>query len=318
MNYIVLDLEWNQSTDNHEVKELDFEIIDIGAIKLNRERTMVSEFNRLVKPQVYHKLHYVTSKLIHMQMKELERGEPFPDVMKDFLSWCGEDVIFCTWGPMDLTVLQKNMKYYGMKPLSGGPVKFLDVQKLFSLDREDGKSRKSLEYAVDFFRLPKDIPFHRAFGDAYYTAKVMAKLRDSVFGNFSYDVFVPPQNRQDEIHIVFDGYAKYISREFEDKDEALADKEVSSVRCYLCRKNIRRKIRWFTNNGRNYYSVGYCDKHGYVKGKIRLRKSEAGKIYVVKTNRIISAKEAEELKIKQEHAKEIKKQRPRLQKGRIL
>lgn len=310
MLYIVLDLEWNQS--NHSggettEKELNFEIIEIGAIKLNAERTMVSEFNQLIKPQVYRELHYVTSRLIHLQMQELERGKAFPQVMQEFLSWCEEDYIFCTWGPLDMTELQKNMKYYGMKPLSDGPIKFLDVQKLFSLDCEDGKSRRALEYAVDFLKIPKDIPFHRAFSDAYYTAKVLSLLSEKVLKNYSYDIFVPPKQKTDEVHIVFDNYAKYISRQFRDKMQALEDKEVSSIKCYLCHKNIRRKVKWFTPNGKNYYCVGYCDKHGYIKGKIRMRKSADEQIYVVKTNKMISAQEADEIKSRQEHAKEMKK-----------
>lgn len=312
MNYIVLDLEWNQSNRNDEdsgEKNLTFEIIEIGAIKMNSERTMVSEFSQLIKPQVYHELHYVTSRLIHMQMQELQRGRAFSVVMEEFLSWCGEDFVFCTWGPLDLTELQKNMKYFNMPPLTNGPLRFLDVQKLFSLDREDGKSRRALEYAVDFLNIPKDIPFHRAFSDAYYTAKVLADLREPVLKNYSYDVFVPPKQRKDELHIVFDNYAKYISRQFDDKIEALEDREVSSVKCYLCHKNIRRKVRWFTPNGKNYYSVGFCDRHGYVKGKIRIRKSADDKVYVVKTNKIISKQEADDLKLKQERAKELKKQR---------
>ena len=51
MEYIVLDLEWNQSNTGKEdaVEKLPFEIIEIGAIKLNKERVMVSEFNELIK-----------------------------------------------------------------------------------------------------------------------------------------------------------------------------------------------------------------------------------------------------------------------------
>ena len=47
MNYIVMDLEWNQSNDGSEevCKVLPFEIIEIGAIQLNSERKMVSEFS---------------------------------------------------------------------------------------------------------------------------------------------------------------------------------------------------------------------------------------------------------------------------------
>lgn len=321
MNYIVLDLEWNQSNrsgENSEEKGLNFEIIEIGAIKLNSERTMISEYSQLIKPQIYHELHYVTSRLIHLQMQELERGRAFPEVIEEFLSWCGEEYLFCTWGPLDLTELQKNMKYYAMEPLTNGPLKFLDVQKLFSLDCEDGKSRRALEYAVDFLHIPKDIPFHRAFSDAYYTAKVLAALRQEVLKNYSYDVFVPPKQKQDEVYIVFDNYAKYISREFETKTKALEDKEVGSIRCYLCHKNIRKKIRWFTANGKNYYSVGYCDKHGYVKGKIRIRKSGEDKVYVVKTNKVISKQEADDIKEKQERAREMKKQKRVSHKQKLL
>ena len=104
MEYIVLDLEWNQSNTGKEdaVEKLPFEIIEIGAIKLNKERVMVSEFNELIKPQVYHEMHKITSKLIHIQMQELERGRPFPEVGGDFVRWCGqEEYLFCTWGTLD-------------------------------------------------------------------------------------------------------------------------------------------------------------------------------------------------------------------------
>ena len=113
MNYIVLDLEWNQSTDGREeVPGIPFEIIEIGAIKLNGEGVMISEFSRLVRPGIYPKMHQITSRLIHLQMKELERGRPFPEVMGEFLDWCGqENYLFCTWGGSDLTELQRNMRY---------------------------------------------------------------------------------------------------------------------------------------------------------------------------------------------------------------
>ena len=151
MNYIVLDLEWNQSSRKEETDSgLHFEIIEMGAVRLNDSRVMVSEFSRLVKPQIYHELHKITSRLIHIQMQELEHGQPFPEVLRDFLAWCEEDYMFCTWGPLDLTELQENMRYYGLEPLSKGPIPFLDIQKLFSIAFEDGKSRRALEYAVDF------------------------------------------------------------------------------------------------------------------------------------------------------------------------
>ena len=311
MNYIVLDLEWNQSNTGLEPQaaELPFEIIEIGAIKLNSDFTMISEFTELVKPVVYHELHHITSKIIHMKMEELMRGESFPKVLKKFLKWCGEEeYMFCIWGTQDLTELQKNIRFHKLSPLSDGPIKYLDIQKLYSLAYDDGKSRKSLESAVDALKLEKDIPFHRAFSDAYYTAKVMEMLKGKrdVFNMVSYDTFCPPKRREDEIKVQFDTYFKYISREFASKSDALMDKEVVSSKCYLCHRNLRKKLRWFTPNGRNYYCVAYCEKHGYLKGKLRVRKTDEGKVYVVKTTKFVDEKQVDELTVRREHANKMR------------
>ena len=44
MNYIVFDLEWNQSNTGQEIKEIPFEIIEIGAVKLDEEFKLKGEF----------------------------------------------------------------------------------------------------------------------------------------------------------------------------------------------------------------------------------------------------------------------------------
>ena len=306
MNYIVLDLEWNQSNtgEEPEVKEIPFEIIDIGAIKLNGDRTMIDEFNQLVKPTVYEHMHKITSNLIHLHMKDLQKGRPFVEVITDFFEWAGKDRIFCTWGPLDLYELQRNMHYYHLEPLSDVPIRFLDVQKLFSIAYEDRKSRRSLEYAIDYLKIEKDIPFHRAFSDAYYTARILAGFDETVLENYSIDTYVLPKTRQDEVHVMFHDYMKYISREFPDKQKALEDREVISTKCYLCHKNLRKKVRWFTPNGKHYYSISECPVHGLMKSKIRIRKSEEDKVYVVKTSKFITAEESYKILEKKELAKE--------------
>lgn len=311
MNYVVLDLEWNQSNTGEEaqVKEIPFEIIDMGAIRLNNHRDMIDEFNQLVKPVVYQHMHRITSRIIHLHMRDLQKGRPFEEVIKEFLEWCGKDYIFCTWGPLDLYEMQRNMRYYGLDSLSDIPIRFLDVQKLFSIAYEDSKLRRSLEYAIDFLHIEKDIPFHRAFSDAYYTAKILKELPEEVLVNYSIDTFVLPKTREEEIHVFFHDYMKYISREFQDKQKAMEDKEVISTKCYLCHKNLRKKIRWFTPNGKHYYSVAFCPVHGFMKSKIRIRKSESDNIYVIKTSKFISEEDCLKISRKREEAKEHRKQK---------
>ena len=203
-----------------------------------------------------------------------------------------------------------------MEPLSKVPIRFLDVQKLFSIAYEDSKMRRGLEYAVNYLKIEKDIPFHRAFSDAYYTARILSGLEKDVLENYSIDTYVLPTERKDEIHVRFHDYMKYISREFPDKQKALEDREVISTKCYICHKNIRRKIRWFSPNGKHYYSISYCPSHGYMKSKIRIRKSENDRVYVVKTSKFISEEDCQKIIQRRDAAKEHRKVNKRKQKAK--
>jgi len=84
MNYIIFDLEWNQSSrKEREEPHLPFEIVEIGAVKLNERREVVDTFERRVRPQVYLSMHRITGELIGLKMEE-ER------VVYDFRKTCLE------------------------------------------------------------------------------------------------------------------------------------------------------------------------------------------------------------------------------------
>ncbi len=297
MNYIVLDLEWNQSgTPAGNNVKIPFEIIEIGAVKLNEEKVMIDEFSALIKPQIYKTMHYVTGKLVHIKMQELKHEQPFEDVIERFLEWCGDEPVFCSWGPLDLTELQRNMKYYGLKPLSEGPIAFYDVQKLFAIAGGNRAERVSLETAVDRMNIQKDIPFHRAFSDAYYAAKVLGAIEDrEILDYVSYDTFNPPIDKEREIHRIFKDYDKYITRTFASKEALLADREVKNMNCYLCDKSSSKIVKLFSPTGKFFVGVAFCEEHGFVKTKIRIRKTDEGRIFGVKTQKIISAEDAEKI-----------------------
>ena len=102
MNYIVFDLEWNQSAagKRYSNKKIPFEIIEFGAIKLNSEFQEIGRFNELVKPKVYKNINRITKSLVHLNMEELKDARDFKDVMTSFLEFCGNRYIFCTWGSL--------------------------------------------------------------------------------------------------------------------------------------------------------------------------------------------------------------------------
>lgn len=313
MNYIVFDLEWNQAADlkTRQENSLLFEIIEIGAVKLNDKKEQLGSFHELIKPQVFHTMNQVTGELVHIKMEQLEGCRTFAEVAADFINWCGKDYIFCTWGNLDIMELQRNMDYYKMTHVSENPIKYFDIQKLFSIAFEDKKARRTLQYAVDYLDIRKDVAFHRAYADAYYTAEIIRNIKDgSVFENYSYDTYRLPKNKSEEIKVCFGEYSKYISREFPDKISAMEDKEVLSARCFLCGARTRKKVAWFTNNGRNYYTIVNCARHGAIKGKIRLRKSSGDKIYVVKTLKRADSDTIEEIMNKKEQVRRNRKKSP--------
>ena len=306
MNYIVFDLEWNQSAagKRYSNKKIPFEIIEFGAIKLNSEFHEIGRFNELVKPKVYKNINRITKSLVHLNMEELKDARDFKDVMTSFLEFCGNQYIFCTWGSLDLIELQRNIQFHQMKPLSEKPIKYLDVQKLFSLQFEGKKSQHTLEYAVDMCHIEKKIPFHRAFSDAYYTARVLSCLKPEFLERYSFDTFHLPKSKKEEIRILFDDYYKFISRGFETKAKAMHDREILYSGCYLCKRRVAKPIKWFTTNSKHYYCVSLCKKHGYIKGKIRLKKAEDGMVYVIKTMKQISETEMLEIKEKNKKSQE--------------
>lgn len=305
MNYIVFDLEWNQGPHRSEPhEEPTFEIIEIGAMKLDEDFQVVDIYQSLVKPQLYDIMHRYTAEIVDLDMTDLESERYFVEVAEEFLEWCGEDYIFCIWGVQDLTELQKNMDYYEMKPLSKGPIKFYDVQKLYSLACEDGKVRTALSHVVESEDMLEEwVPFHRAFGDAYYTARIFQRIvNKELLKRVSFDTYRIPNDSSKQIFWRFEDYTKFISQGYEEKSTLMANKNVSCVRCIYCDKALSKKIPWYTlNNGKHYYTVGKCSEHGMMKGKIRVRKNKDDKYFAVKTVKKISEAEAETIISKKRH-----------------
>ena len=320
MSLIVVDLEWNQSSTGREpsVAKLPFEIIEIGAIKLNNDYEMIGEFSQLIKPIVYPRLYHITSKLIHIQMEDLARGGRFTDVVRDFNHWCGEDAVICTWGPSDVTELQRNLKFFDMPLINDGPVEYIDVQKIYALAYEkDTHTRLSLAHAVDAIGIEKDIPFHRAFSDAYYTAKVLAKVakeHPEVLKFVSYDVTFPPKTKEDEVFKDFGTYSKQITRVFKDREIALRDKGVMSIVCTKCNKPIKKRIGWFSPNGKQYVSAGFCDEHGLIKNRVRIQKYDDDSVCVIKIVKPIENEGLLKLQERSARVEELRKKRKEAEK----
>ena len=286
MNYIVLDLEWNQPQidDSYRVDNLPFEIIEIGAVKLDDNREFVSYFSEMIKPQVYKKLNNIIHDIVKLDIEDFESKDTFELVIKRFFDWCGSDYIFCTWGAMDLTELQRNMDYFKVEGYIDKPIKYYDIQKIFSLEHFGKKQMQSLESIIDYFKLEKEDTFHRAYTDAKYTSLIFQKLdMKFVESNYSIDCYHNPKSKDETIFLKYDKYSKYISEEFLSKEEIMNDIDIKSIICYKCDSSVEIKVDWFCSNPKIYCCIAQCKEHGLMKGKVRIKKSNTGKMYAIKT-----------------------------------
>ena len=181
MNFIVIDLEFNQAYNfKTGFKTLvnplcPFEIIQIGAVKLDSNLRELDRLNIFIKPQIYKRIHPFVERMTGFKMADFENAGSFKEAYIKFAKFTGRDSILCTWGIDDIKSLYKNIFFYDLDP-DAITNKYINVQKHASyyLKTESGSSI-GLKNAVELLNIPKEAKFHNALNDAEYTAKVFSK-----------------------------------------------------------------------------------------------------------------------------------------------
>lgn len=119
MNYIVLDMEWNQpwpgSPSSRKVLPVSIrgEIIQIGAVRVLEDQSIADEFQILIRPKYYQRLNKRVSKLTGIKEARLKaEGVSFLEAMEQFRAWCGENAVFLTWGFDDIAILRENLALF--------------------------------------------------------------------------------------------------------------------------------------------------------------------------------------------------------------
>lgn len=282
MDYIVLDLEWNQAMNASETKGLQFEIIEIGAVKLNDNLVETGRFNRIVKPSVYKKMNPIISELTGINEKEFSREKGFVTVINEFLEWCGKDYIICTFGNQDIHELQMNMIYHNCEIPWSFPFKYIDVQRVFGIEQKEEFDQRSLEMVTLYMGIKQKAVYHRALSDALYTAEIIKKMnKNDLLKYQSIDYSKLPKSKNEEIEIDCGNHFQYITREFEKKEDLLKYSELYVTRCPVCRKKCRKKIRWFSDSTK-YLCAARCEEHGMLEGIVNIKKQYNGNYYGIR------------------------------------
>ena len=153
MQYIVLDMEWNQpwpgspSAKKVLPSPIRGEIVQIGAVRMPRDGEVADEFQTLIRPAYYKKMNRKVASLTGIKDSVLkERGKPFREAMQAFHDWCGEDAAFLTWGFDDIVILKENLTLYGMD--TAWVDTWYNAQLIFNAQTDGSSAQKSLSSAM--------------------------------------------------------------------------------------------------------------------------------------------------------------------------
>lgn len=283
MNYIVLDMEWNQpwpgSPSSQKVLPVQIrgEIIQIGAVRITEEREVADEFQIMVKPKYYRHLNRRVSKLTGIKETRLrEEGVPFPDAIAQFRDWCGEDIVFLTWGFDDIGILRENLQLYGLD--TGFTERWYNAQMIFNAQTDGSNSQKALKTAMEIFGIEASRPAHDALGDAYHTALICARL-DLRRGAAEYDEAL--KNHENGFHgAELPGcIARKVFYDYADKRAALSAMSGEENICPICGARMLGS-RWFAQPGHRYMDLATCPEDGKFLIRVRLSQQPDGRVRV--------------------------------------
>ena len=236
MQYIVMDLEWN----NTYAKKADGyinEIIEIGAVKLDENCEIIDTFSYIIRSQIGKKLRGTVKRLTHLTNDDISGGMPFTQTFSMFRKWIGNDEsVIMTWGDGDIRVLLDNFKYLNGIKIIPFLKNYCDLQKCYQKYSKSGKGHQvGLMAAAEALGInPENFIHHRALGDSMLTAEILKKIFDSGY-------IEPEIIKCDE-----EFYSKllYKAKVIRNIDNPLVDKKRLNHTCESCGKQCTQQTKW--------------------------------------------------------------------------
>ena len=275
MQYIVLDLEWNQALSGKPYKRDDLtlagEIIQIGAVKLGEDLSITDSLRIVVAPKYYKKMHWSVKKLTGISTQSLADGLSFPDAFKQLNAFCGDDYAFLTWGPDDLPMLRTNLRLHRIQYVE--PIPWYDLQKIYAKVVYDEKRQYSLADALEHFSISETYPAHDALNDALNTAMLCPHLQlDESVANYDslFSAFETSDADTGEV-IHYDTY-----------DAMVQDNKFPDYPCPQC-ENPLAFGKWVRRSPRKRLSIAKCICGCEFLLKLRWMEDESTGIHVVRS-----------------------------------
>lgn len=277
MNYIVLDLEWNQPFNAKNMVRtpvpLYGEIIQIGAVKLDDNYHILDTFKIMVAPKYYRKMHKKVTKLTNIRTEDLRYGFPFPVAFKYFKKWCGEEFAFLIWGSNDIGILKDNMVLHKLD--TEWIPNTYNIQVIFYDQITQEKKQASLSFAMEKIGEPA-LESHDALHDARNTVCICLHL-DMVKGLAEYTKLLKQMTNYRSLHMDRSESAKT----YETKEEALSDPELTQFYCPKC-GGIVTCVDIVKQNSNKSIAIGKCENGDELFVRFKITRWDDGRLSVAR------------------------------------
>lgn len=156
------------------------EIIEIGAVKLNKNLEIVDTFDCFVKPEFNYQVTPYINKLTGIKSSFAMNAELFETVLNNFVTWIGtdSDTRIYSWSDNDLIQL-KNECNFKKITFPQNMKRWLDFQKVFPrlMNISNRGKRMALSEAIKYFDIESDPKkVHNALYDAEITSKLLVPV----------------------------------------------------------------------------------------------------------------------------------------------
>ena len=240
MNYILLDLEWN---DTYCKKTHGFvnEIVEFGAVKLDEQFNEIDRFSKIVRSSLTKRLSNRFKQLTGMTNEQMQSGILFCEALDMYKKWAGEDIITLTWSNSDLHTLYHNCMLFTGSSKDAVVGKYVDLQRYFqhelSLLGNEVKNQISLSNAAALFNINfSDESLHHALDDSEIAAAILRKC----YNKKRFDDFIV-DTAQKGFYEKMMFKAHYLS----DLNHPLVDKNKLYISCPSCKNKAKRVASWY-------------------------------------------------------------------------
>lgn len=249
MNYIIMDLEWNNAYMKSTKKFIN-EIIEIGAVKLNEQLEIVDTYSELIKPSVSKKLRTRIKDLTHITNEDVLAGKPFEEAIAQLEEWVGDDAIVMTWGDTDVRTMLTNFKCFLKKDRIEFINKYADLQRYCQcFINMENVQQAGLSYAAECLQIDAEkYPHHRALDDSLLSAECFKK----VYNQEKLNEFIKVCDADFYARLSFKPYV------IKSKNDPLIDKNLFNCYCDICGGKVETLKKWKFMN-QSFRGVFYCE-----------------------------------------------------------